>query len=610
MKLKLILSFFFVFFLFLFIQSNTSPVYAGTCTAANKCGECLVLFPFCGAGKYCDLSAATQKDCGLGSGRCCSNPPQPTPTPIPPKQCNFIHLNDCNPVDCPDGYRCVFSLGNGMICQRDASCNSPTAVPTPSPIPPAPTAAQSCPGLPSCGTGLSCTAISCSDSCSAGRTKCLVDNGQVGCCLPLITVTPPLYPTNTQPPYPPTVTPIPECGNTPSCSSLGVNIGACIDAGARCDLHEVPSCGSLTTCLVGNAFKCCPSVSNDYGYTPTPIPSATPTLTPTPIPPAGGTPPPGSCIPANSYCTDNPSGCCSGTSCAYSPSEPGKMVCYSGGQAGCSRKVCGGGSGYQCVTSYYNATANGCSRPDNCKTEAECLGGGPPYTGNTCECIQCNVCNTSADPTKCAMDWNCVANNPTCAANISQSCSGGTSQPYAEDTGSPSSATFTNPGDSAVFAGGKSYTSANWQFQWTSTPKACGANYQYFAWLNGNWSLVGFQDVNSTYCQSSACTFTATLNGSGKILIRFNGYKNDQTGCTMRVSSVKLRYSAPAPTGSPWPACATQKKGDTNCDGVIDVKDLAIWVQQFASGGYKADFNHDRKVDLSDFEIWRTNAYH
>jgi hypothetical protein len=49
--------------------------------------------------------------------------------------------------------------------------------------------------------------------------------------------------------------------------------------------------------------------------------------------------------------------------------------------------------------------------------------------------------------------------------------------------------------------------------------------------------------------------------------------------------------------------CAYKKCGDANCDGVIDSKDLMIWMQERGGKGMTADFNKDGKVDTKDYAL-------
>jgi hypothetical protein len=79
--------------------------------------------------------------------------------------------------------------------------------------------------------------------------------------------------------------------------------------------------------------------------------------------------------------------------------------------------------------------------------------------------------------------------------------------------------------------------------------------------------------------------------------------------------------SSPTPTFTPaptlTPACAKKSQGDANCDENINDDDYNIWKCEFLEDGIcqnaslqkTADFNLDTKVDLVDFEIWRSNRF-
>lgn len=49
--------------------------------------------------------------------------------------------------------------------------------------------------------------------------------------------------------------------------------------------------------------------------------------------------------------------------------------------------------------------------------------------------------------------------------------------------------------------------------------------------------------------------------------------------------------------------CAYKKCGDANCDGLIDSKDLIVWMRERNSNDKTGDFNGDGKVDVKDYEI-------
>jgi hypothetical protein len=68
-----------------------------------------------------------------------------------------------------------------------------------------------------------------------------------------------------------------------------------------------------------------------------------------------------------------------------------------------------------------------------------------------------------------------------------------------------------------------------------------------------------------------------------------------------------IEYICVPPTGS---TCALKSEGDANCDGKINLADFEAWRSEFYNGtGSTADFNADSHVTLADFEIWRTGFY-
>lgn len=51
----------------------------------------------------------------------------------------------------------------------------------------------------------------------------------------------------------------------------------------------------------------------------------------------------------------------------------------------------------------------------------------------------------------------------------------------------------------------------------------------------------------------------------------------------------------------PKPNCSLKKCGDANCDGVINSKDLLLWMRERSGSGKTSDFNRDGKVDTKDY---------
>lgn len=62
--------------------------------------------------------------------------------------------------------------------------------------------------------------------------------------------------------------------------------------------------------------------------------------------------------------------------------------------------------------------------------------------------------------------------------------------------------------------------------------------------------------------------------------------------------------SVPQPTST---SCTLHSKGDTNCDGTVDITDYEIFRKELLKqlSTVSADFDGDGAVTVSDFEIWR-----
>ncbi len=262
------------------------------------------------------------------------------------------------------------------------------------------------------------------------------------------------------------------------------------------------------------------------------------------------TPPSSSCPGSGTFCTQttecqgkDSSNCgleCDTTSPGHNASngvctvlahpDPNKSVCRNNACVGVHDPLCD-----------YAGDPNNTHCQSKCKNIADCVPGG--YAGNVCVCKACPQCNTGGTFI-CDPDWSCIASNPSCSAGVNRCYDTGLK--YSEDVSKPQSATFTKPGDQAVFIGPKSnYYGSNWQFQWTSTPHFCTGTFYWYFQNNGQWVLNASQNISTAYCRDKACIFGANWQGTGlvtdRVLLKLNGYTNDQTGCTAKISTVKLR---------------------------------------------------------------------
>lgn len=140
-----------------------------------------------------------------------------------------------------------------------------------------------------------------------------------------------------------------------------------------------------------------------------------------------------------------------------------------------------------------------------------------------------------------------------------------------------------------------------------STCSADGGNWEVVSTVTGCHS-GNFNDASWGWCRGKTTQRGCESQGQCSWASDSNPFKIYGCLCPAPTSAPTAILS---PTPKPnWPKCVTQKQGDANCDGVIDLKDLDIWKQEFLSDtGFKADFNHDTRVTLNDFETWRQNAY-
>lgn len=280
--------------------------------------------------------------------------------------------------------------------------------------------------------------------------------------------------------------------------------------------------------------------------TPIPAPTSPPFLSPTPTPQGGL-----NCIYNYTYPCTNSDQCkvqpgsdagCQDLECNTTPGDPNNGKCMVlGPPPPPNRDVCRSNACTAVYDPLCDGTPGNTHCQDKCQDVSSCVPGG--YAGDECVCKACPSCNTGGTYT-CNPDWSCIATTPSCQAGVNSCYDTGTK--YSEDKAKPAFATFTNPGDQTVFTGPqKNYFAGNWDFQWTSTPNSCTGQFYWYFLKNGQWELNSFQDISTNNCVSKACKFGANWSNSGavtdRVLLKLNVYQNDQTGCTARISNVKLR---------------------------------------------------------------------
>lgn len=135
-----------------------------------------------------------------------------------------------------------------------------------------------------------------------------------------------------------------------------------------------------------------------------------------------------------------------------------------------------------------------------------------------------------------------------------------------------------------------------------------------------NLSNVIYYEVrlNSGSYNSATSPANITLaEGQNTIYVRATDEAGNQT-----IESIIMEYNpptTPSPTPSPSPSptstpsptpteCSTRKtKGDTNCDGTVNISDLSILAFNWNTSNITADFNNDGSVNISDLSILAFN---
>lgn len=84
------------------------------------------------------------------------------------------------------------------------------------------------------------------------------------------------------------------------------------------------------------------------------------------------------------------------------------------------------------------------------------------------------------------------------------------------------------------------------------------------------------------------------------------------TAAPTSISTNTIVQNSPTPSSAPY--CYLKNKGDGNCDNIINISDYELWRTEFV-GTLKgvpiinkpSDFNNDGLITIVDFNIWKTN---
>jgi hypothetical protein len=143
-------------------------------------------------------------------------------------------------------------------------------------------------------------------------------------------------------------------------------------------------------------------------------------------------------------------------------------------------------------------------------------------------------------------------------------------------------------------------------------PRVSGANASFSALANDDdGSLVSyhwdFGDGNS----STTATPVHSYTSSGTYLVRVRVVDNQGArNSKWKYVSVSGSGATPTPSPSSSPTVKPGVPGDANDDGVVDIDDYTIWLnnyKQSKQGVQFGDFNENGKVDGLDYVIWLIN---
>jgi len=176
-------------------------------------------------------------------------------------------------------------------------------------------------------------------------------------------------------------------------------------------------------------------------------------------------------------------------------------------------------------------------------------------------------------------------------------------------------------------AGGSRYAapiSLTYRVNDLSASYQCGSNKTIFyrfehrkITLGGNtsWAIIG----GCNYSRRNYCATRYAKPGTREWRVKaritdpyYNVYRPSAYSDSTRVIIDTHPTIAPtsAPTATPAVPCPFKSQGDANCDGKIDNgEDYNIWKYEFTgkTNQRQADFDHNGRVNLVDFEIWRTH---
>ena len=139
-----------------------------------------------------------------------------------------------------------------------------------------------------------------------------------------------------------------------------------------------------------------------------------------------------------------------------------------------------------------------------------------------------------------------------------------------------------------------------------------GYSYQCFSSCQPPYIYSGYNN-SGTSCDSYNQTCCVNYNVSTPTLTPTQAPTiSIPTAIPSNIPTTAITQNSPTP--SPLPYCYLKSKGDGNCDNIINISDYELWRTEFVGMlrgvsiiNKPSDFNKDGLIDIVDFNIWKTS---
>lgn len=151
---------------------------------------------------------------------------------------------------------------------------------------------------------------------------------------------------------------------------------------------------------------------------------------------------------------------------------------------------------------------------------------------------------------------------------------------------------------------------------WADPGEACGNNFnscqgiwefnqQLRSYAKANNKLL--YDIADIESDGGSCQVGGYEGMCQRYYANGGGHPNAEG--SIRLAKGFWWLIAMAGGGLPVSAAPTEsltRLGDGNGDGVVNIADFSIWMNDYLSGGIRGDFNRDGSTNMADFSVWLT----